>query len=322
MYISSKKVTILLALLLSAAPFSVAAQDSSCVIALPVTMTLASSLASTVPSTSVGFHAEIKNTGSVVIPDAMMVVDVVRSDLGERTIVDRFVVPQHITLFGNYTAQTDFVWKVPVDLSNGSYTVAMTLAPQAASAAQIFAAVGYPTATTSIVIQGGMQPSASVRLLAINGQPYQPLTIAHISQGGASITATVHNGSSAPYIGTVTWQLYAADAHIGDAPLDQKTDAVELHPGTDTGMIYSLANRTAGAYYLQGQLSNGHETTFFDVLLDSGTAAFGWTSCLHTSAPSAGKHTGRLVVVGSTILLIAIALFAQRRRNRGVSDRG
>ena len=321
MYISSKKVTILLALLLSAAPFSVAAQDSSCVIALPVTMTLASSLASTVPSTSVGFHAEIKNTGSVVIPDAMMVVDVVRSDSGERTIVDRFVVPQHITLFGNYTAQTDFVWKVPVDLSNGSYTVAMTLAPQAASAAEIFAAVGYPTATTSIVIQGGMQPSASVRLLTINGQAYQPLTVAYISQGGASIAATVHNGSIAPYIGTIRWRLYAADAHIGDAPLDDTTDAVELHPGTNARMIYSLADRAVGAYYLEGQLSDGQETTLFDVLLDSGTSAFGWTSCLRASSTGAAKYADRPVVVGLIILLIAGAWFVQRRRSVSISER-
>jgi hypothetical protein len=117
--------------------------------------------------------------------------------------------------------------------------------------------------------------------------------------------------------------LYSSKGVLSDIPLDQKTMSVELHPGTDTRVAYDLSNETESAYYLEGKLSDGRGTIYFDVLLDSGNAAFPWAGCVDMGGPATPPaSTKRLLAATGVLIIIIGGLYAIRAQRVHVSRRG
>src|SRR3989344_7580027 len=100
--------------------FAFAKTSDPCAAAsIPVTISLTSELVSTVPSASIGFYAEMQNTGSEIISDASLAIEVVRKDTG--TVIDRFVAPQPVAMLPQSSGKDGFVWKVPSGVDSGVY---------------------------------------------------------------------------------------------------------------------------------------------------------------------------------------------------------
>jgi hypothetical protein len=284
-------------------------------VAIPVTIALTSEISSTVPSASIGIYAEMKNTGVEIISDAMLAVDVKEKSSG--MIVDRFIVPQHITILPNSPAKASFVWKVPSEINSGKYILSATFVPTSGSRAEAFAHV-YPTATNDIAVMDGALVLASIRSLRANGSAYEAHTVARVAEeGGVSAVAAAENGMPAPYKGSIVWKLYAPDAGLNDAPLDIREQQVGLHPGTTDNLDYSLPTLSLGSYYLEGKLSDGRGATYFDMLLARENGAFAWTQCIVPSLAS-GSHPANTTIVASVVIaIIALGLvleFIERRR--------
>lgn len=304
-----------LALMILAAPFVAGAQTSgSCDASLPVTIALTSEIVSTVPSASIGIYAGMQNTGANAISDAALAVEVVQKDTG--AVIDRFVVPQRIAVFANSSAKAGFVWKVPSGTASGTYTVIATFAPKGAPRAEAFAHV-YPSASLDVHVDAGAATPASVRALTVNGSAYSPDTVARfVETGSVSVGAAVRNQAQGPYKGAITWRLYAPDATLFDEPLDSRETSVELHPEQSANMQYDLPTLTLGSYYLEGELSDGGSTSYFDILLAREDGAFAWTKCIAPAADSKSSSGNTILIVSVTALIIAVGVmweFAKRR---------
>ena len=270
---------------------------------LPATLTLTSELSSTVPSVSLGVYALVENKSNTTISDAALAVDVVEKATG--VSVDRFVVPQHLTVLAGSSAKLGFVWKVPPALSSGAYTLLATLVPPDAARADVFAHVLAPSATRDIKIVNGAPAGAKVEALKINGAVYQDRTIASITDDRAQVLETVVNAGAGPYKGTLTWRVYAPNASLSDAPLAVDTMPVELHPGMSLDVPYRLTDVSIG-YYLEGQLSDGQHVSYIDAWITRGDA-FKDLACLNASQ-SGALTLGTWLIIGIILAVLAAGL--------------
>ncbi|MBI5457710.1 hypothetical protein HY971_03230 [Candidatus Kaiserbacteria bacterium] len=306
---------LLLFFILLFSPLITHAQIDACAARLPITLTVSSELSSTVPSASIGFYTEMQNTSADLISDATLAVEVVQKDTG--TIVSRFVVLQPVTVFPNSSGKVGFVWKVPLNVNSGEYTVMVTFVPMGGSRAEAFAHV-YPTASRDVTISNGGAMPASVRALTVNGNIYTPDTVARVAkEGHVSAIAAASNDIQGPYKGAVVWRLYAPDATLSDQPIDTHEQSVGLHPQQSANIQYDLPALTLDSYYLEGELSDGHSTSYFDILLAREDGAFAWTKCLTTSTTPKNGSGNVIVVVSLIAAVIVIGVLweiAQRRR--------
>ena len=294
----------ILTLLIFAAPFVVSAKtDSSCPGSpIPVTISLTSELTATVPSASIGLYAEIQNAGADAISDAALAVEVVQKETG--AVVDRFVVPGRVAVFPQSAGKIGFIWKVPSGVDSGVYTLMATFVPKGGSRAQAFAQ-GYPTASRDITISGGAAVPAQIRSLTVNGSVYTPDTVARVAEvGSVSAVATASNQIQGPYKGAIMWRLYAPDATLFDKPLDSRETAVQLHPEQSANIPYNLPALSLGSYYLEGALSDGSSTSYFDILLAREAGAFAWTKCIASPAQKGGS--GNTLIVVSIIAAVLV----------------
>ena len=276
--------------------------DSCAAASIPVAISLTSELTSTVPSASIGFYTEMQNTGSEIISDASLAIEVVRKDTG--TVIDRFVTPQPVAMLANSSGKVGFVWQVPSGVDSGVYTLMVTFVPKDGSRARAFAQ-GYPTASREITISGGAAVPAQIRSLTVNGNPYSEHTVARVAEKArVTATAATGNGIQGPYKGAIRWRLYAPDATLFDEPLDSREASVQLHPEQSANISYNLPTLPLGSYYLEGELSDGRSASYFDVLLAREEGAFAWTKCL-TNSPASNGRSGNTVIV---LLLIAAVI--------------
>lgn len=305
----------ILVLVAFAMPFVAGAQAlNSCGASLPVTISLTSELTSTVPSASIGLYAEMQNAGTDPVSDASLAVEVVQKDTG--TVVDRFVVPERVAIFPNTSGKIGFVWKVPPGIDSGVYTLRATFVPKGGSRAQAFAQ-GYSTASRDITITGGATMPAQVRSLTVNGNAYEQDTIARVAEvGSVSAVAAASNQIQGPYRGAITWRLYAPDATLFDKPLDSRETSVELHPEQSVNIPYNLPTLALTSYYLEGELSDGASTLYFDILLSREDGAFAWTNCGTRDAVPAGNSANTTLVLSLIGLVVAAGLTWELVKNR------
>ncbi|OGG56668.1 hypothetical protein A3D71_03460 [Candidatus Kaiserbacteria bacterium RIFCSPHIGHO2_02_FULL_55_20] len=295
-------------------PIVASAQAAGCPAPLPVSLAVTSELSSTVPSASLGFFAEMHNSGTELISDATLAVEVLQRDTG--TIVSRFLVPQPVSVFPDTTGKVGFVWKVPLDINSGEYAVTVTFVPKGGSRAEAFAHV-YPTASRTVTVSGGGAVPASVSSIAVNGSVYSPDTVARVAKAGnVTAVAVASNDISGPYIGTLVWRLYAPDATFSDSPVDTQEQSVGLHPEQSAKIQYNLPALTLGSYYLEGQLINEHVTSYFDILLAREDGAFAWTNCIpHDTLPeSSPGNTTLLISVIALIIAIGVVWEVVKQR--------
>ena len=244
----------------------------------------------------------MQNTSAEIISDASLAVEVVQKDTG--TTIDRFVVPDSVTVFPNGISKKGFVWKVPLGTDSGVYTLMATLVPKGGSRAEAFAQV-YPTASRDISISGGATVPAQIRSLTVNGSVYTPDTVARVAEvGSVSAVAAASNQIQGPYKGAITWRLYAPDATLFDEPLDSREVQVQLHPERSADIPYNLPTLALGSYYIEGELGDGDSASYFDILLAREDGAFAWTKCIPTSPGSGSSNT--VIVFSIIAALIAI----------------
>lgn len=297
-------------------PAIVSAQVASCQAPLPVTLTVTSELSTTVPSASVGFYVEMQNSSADLVSDATLAVEVVQKDTG--AIVNRFVVPQPVSVFPDTTGKVGFVWTVPVEISSGEYAVTATFVPKGGSRAEAFAHV-YPTASRTVIVAGGDVLPASVRALSVNGTIYTPDTVARVAKAGnVSAVAAASNDIKGPYTGTLVWRLYAADATLSDPPVGTHEQSVGLHPEQSAKIQYDLPALTLDSYYLEGQLTNGHSTSYFDILLAREDGAFAWTKCISPAGAPKSAPANTWVIVAVIAAIIAVGVIWELRGQRRV----
>jgi len=286
-----------------AVPFVAFAQPlNSCGAPIPVTVSLTSELTATVPSASIGLYAEIRNAGADAISDAALAVEVVQKETG--TVVDRFVTPERVAIFPQSSGKIGFIWKVPSGVDSGVYTLMATFVPKGGSRAQAFAQ-GYPTASRDITISGGAAVPAQIRSLTVNGSVYTPDTVARVAEvGSVSVAAAASNQAQGPYKGSLTWRLYAPDATLFDEPLESREVSVQLHPERLADIPYDLPALSLTSYYLAGELSDGTNTSHFDILLSREDGAFAWTKC--TASPAQKGGSGNTLIVVSIIAAVLV----------------
>ena len=296
---------VILALIVFAAPFVVGAQTlGSCGASIPVTISLTSELTATVPSASIGLYAEMQNTGADAISDASLAVEVVQKDTG--TVVDRFVTPDRVAIFPNTSGKVGFVWKVPPGIDSGVYTLMATFVPKDGSRARAFAQ-GYHTASRDITISGGATMPAQIRSLTVNGNTYTQDTVAQVAEvGSVSAVAAASNQIRGPYKGAITWRLYAPDATLFDKPLESRETAVQLHPEQSVNIPYNLPALALTSYYLEGELSDGSSTSYFDILLSREDGAFAWTNCIPHDTSSESSPGNTTVLISVIALIVGI----------------
>ncbi len=300
-------------LILGLSPSLALAQSNACSADIPIAMHLESDFASTVPSASIGIYAVMENGSADIISNASLAVDVVKKDTG--AIVDRFVWPKTVTIFGASSAKAGFIWKVPGALESGVYTVNVTFAPDGAMRAAVYAHALYPHASLDITIKDGAPAGEHIRTLSVNGQPYTAWSVAPFSQGRLAATADTDNQSAAPYRGTLVWRTYAPGATLTDAPVNESTSILELHPGTSGVAAYDLP-QGGDAYYVEGQLKGVQRNVYFDILLDRGGAAFPWAGCMPAAQSAASPRAIATMAIVGAILVAGVAweLYERRRR--------
>ena|SRR3989344_450471 len=308
-------VVALTAAVIAAPTFTNAQFSSSCPASLPVTMSMTSELSSTVASASVGFHVLMMNQSAELIYNMTLAVDVVEKSTG--AIVDRFFVPQRVTLLQQSSGKADFVWKTSGGLASGEYAVKATLVPEGTPLSSIFSGALSPSATVDITIKKGDRPSASISTITVNGTEYHPHTIVRVAEGTAQVVVASGNSEGAPYKGTLTWRLYAPDATSTDAVLDARIEAVKLHPDASTDIRYILTDSTRDGYYLEGQLSDGRSFRYIDVWLSRTDTVFPWTKCIAGAGGTSNGQNSIVVVVSVIAAILALGAiweFAKRRR--------
>ena len=294
----------ILAFIMLVTPFVAGAQVPNSCAAIPVTISLTSELTATVPSASIGLYAEMQNASADAISDASLAVEVVQKDTG--TVVDRFVTPDRVAIFPNTSGKVGFVWKVPPGIDSGVYTLMATFVPKDGSRARAFAQ-GYPTASRDITISGGATMPAQIRSLTVNGNTYTQDTVAQVAEvGSVSAVAAASNQIRGPYKGAITWRLYAPDATLFDAPLDSRETAVELHPEQSANIPYNFPALALTSYYLEGELSDGASTSYFDVLLAREDGAFAWTNCIPHDTSSESSPGNTTVLISVIALIVGI----------------
>ena len=294
----------ILAFIMLVTPFVAGAQVPNSCAAIPVTISLTSELTATVPSASIGLYAEMQNASADAISDASLAVEVVQKDTG--TVVDRFVTPDRVAIFPNTSGKVGFVWKVPPGIDSGVYTLMATFVPKDGSRARAFAQ-GYPTASRDITISGGATMPAQIRSLTVNGNTYTQDTVAQVAEvGSVSAVAAASNQIQGPYKGAITWRLYAPDATLFDAPLDSRETAVELHPEQSANIPYNFPALALTSYYLEGELSDGASTSYFDVLLAREDGAFAWTNCIPHDTSSESSPGNTTVLISVIALIVGI----------------
>jgi len=298
---------VILALIVFAAPFVVGAQTlGSCGASIPVTISLTSELTATVPSASIGLYAEMQNTGADAISDASLAVEVLQKDTG--TVVDRFVTPERVAIFPDSSGKVGFVWKVPPGIDSGVYTLMATFVPKDGSRARAFAQ-GYPSASRDITITGGATMPAQIRSLTVNGTVYTSNTVAQVAEvGSVSAVAAASNQIQGPYKGGITWRLYAPDATLFDKPLESRETAVQLHPEQSVNIPYNLPALALTSYYLEGELSDGSSTSYFDILLSREDGAFAWTNCIPHDTSSESNPGNTTLLISAIALIVAIGV--------------
>jgi hypothetical protein len=274
-------------------------------------MTLTSELSATVPSASVGFRAKLQNQSDAILR-GQLYVDVVNKENGAS--VERFLVPQQFALLSKSAGESDFVWKTSGALTSGTYIVRATLVNASTTRADALSLALGPSAQTPITISDGV-PEASFSAIHVNGTQYQAGSVVRISSGSAQVVAATLNSTSAPFKGTLTWRLYAADALLSAAPLDTRTVVVDLHPGTTADVSYTLAQTSASGYYLEGALSDGKSTSYIDVWLAKDSTVFPELGCISagTMLP-VGSNTGLILAGIALVILIGVVWEVYEKR--------
>lgn len=270
-----------------------------------VTIRLASELTSTVPSASIGITAEFVNESDAIIADALLAVNVVDA---AGAIVDRFIAPHRVTMFAGSPAKTDFIWKLPASMRTGEYRVTASILPSTSPRSDAFSFQAGPVALRAIAVSDGASEGAEfvASETYVNGSAYDAYTVSHVATGEPiRVTAVIENQGNAPYMGTLTWRAYAGDALIEAQPLEERREAIELHPGEATTVRFEVSEDEAAAYYIEGALSDGMSARYTDVWIRRGeNGAFGWASCQAPFGAIGGMSVWAIALLSITALLV------------------
>lgn len=273
-----------------------------------VTLKLSTEISSSVPSTTIGITAMMQNTSSATIQDAVIVVDV-RAAEDTQTIADRFVASQHVTILANSSAEIDYEWNVPSDLTTGVYVMRATLVPAETPRAEAFTHAIGPTAELFFDIRDAKAGSASIISASVSGSAYDqqaPATFSEVTPV-VPIALMVENADVGPYIGALHWKVYAGDATFLDEPITVRDDVVELHPGTSAMVRYEMTQLSRPAYYVEAELAAGGGHRFYDIWLQrDGADAFKSFSC--TASLDGGRSVSGTMLMSLILVVILIAL--------------
>lgn len=290
------------------------------VAASSVEIVLSSEIAVTVPSAHVYVSYTITNKTATQITSATLVFDIAPASTTGQS-VQRFAAAKQINVSGGTVVKGGSVWNVPLNMPSGEYVITATLVPQNLSLSAALYESAIARATLPMGITGGVQSAAfAPHSLRVADVAYNAQSIASLQgEGDVPVSIQVLNTGTGPYIGAVTWRLYAYEASEGSPPLAETKMPVSIHPSASTTLTYTLPANMRGAYMLEAELSdNVSSLTQRAWLAREGSEP---SNCAHPTSSSTTR-TLYNVALGIVSLLAAGALwrfFVVARRTQHIA---
>lgn len=281
-----------------------------------VTLKLSTEISSTVPSTSIGIEATMENTLDVTVQDVMLLAEL-RDERG--SVVQRVEVPQRITILPRASAKAAFAFPMPAGLRDGEYRMYATAVPVTARRADALTFNIGPRAELAFIIHDGAPATAVQSGSSVGGAEYSGGRPAAVPTDISPIVVAreLRNDGDGPYRGTLAWRVYSHDATMTDAPIMQRTDTVELHPGAVDVREIDLSAPASPAYYIETELSDGVAHQFGDIWVqDSGSAALPGFSCdsvIRDVTRASGAILMSALLAVFLVVLIGVGVYVQRR---------
>lgn len=290
------------------APVFAYAQTAACGPVAPVSMTITGDLDKTTAGSDVGYVVRLQNNSENLVHDANIAVQLISN--ARQDAVVRFTLPEAIALLPESTGQTAISIPVPADTESGMYTVYATLIVPGTTRADAYSRVQQPFASAPLAVTGATD-AIYVKALQINGSGFQPHAIVRMTPGDQKLTANIANDTDAPYIGTVTWNVYAATSTVLSAPLASYQEPIELHPHTSGPVSYTFHNATATGYYIETTLAHGASKDAYDLWLRSDSVTFRELLC-HARGSAASSSPWRLWLSVALLVAAAALVYAGR----------
>lgn len=266
------------------------------------------SLATIAPSATVAFSGTITNQNPYPITDAVVYVKIFRSRGVEKNangndVVAFFPVKTPVNLKAHETMPLTITWNVPADAEPGNYQLATDVV--SSDRFELSGLVFTDDVVGSVAnfsVQG--DEKGAVRFdkdsVKIGDRPfsfaaYPPL----IPQGAGMVPvyAQVKNSTNAPFMGTITWNIYYWD-NVGKHLLDTQKQEVKVHPISSADVGVTVTDTHHSVYYVVGTFATDKgsesiadirfvrtgvtEPRFSFVAVDQGTAV----ACMHSTNSS------------------------------------
>lgn len=202
-----------------------------------------SSLQQTVASASVGFTANIQNSGISSYENAALAIEVRTASTSQ--IVDRFI-QTGISVAAGASTSTTFVWHTSGTLASGAYIVNVIFIPSGVGYGDAFSDPRLPRTSSTLSVVSGAQPS-----VVFSGPPTSPAP--------GEISLGITNTAKAPYRGMITWRVWKTGVGILAEPVTQETNEVEMLPSDSATVHYVLPHGESGVYYVQATLTTSDQ---------------------------------------------------------------
>jgi len=274
-----------------------------------VSITLSTELVSTVVGVPVGIHTILENISDEDLKDGALYARVRDGSKNTVSVIDEFVAAREVELAPRETKELDFVWQIPVGVTEGEYRLevyfvyprSLFLPPPSASSNDAAALTMHVGSDIRQVIR------IDVDEILVEGAEYAQEIGAYTYANNAPITVRVplKNRLNEPYKGTIKWRLYERGKGPLTEPVGGYTEEIKMHPKGTTELSYIIADASAGSYYLEAELSDGISKSLIAIpFLREGVCAS--ESSAYTTSGN-GREINLSWLVASALVVLAVA---------------
>lgn len=282
------------------------------------------SLASTAPGATIAFAGSITNNNPYPIPDAVVYAKIFRSRGGQKNVngnddVAFFAASKRVTLKAHESKPLTFTWQVPADAEPGGYLLATDVvsSDRFELSGLVFTDDVVGSLSNFSVTGNG---KGAVRFdkdsVMVSDQHFYFAALPPaIPQGAGAVPvkAKVSNSTSAPFEGTITWNVYFWDSVGNGHLLDTQKQELKVHPNSSSDVGVTVTDKAHPIYYVLGTFKTAdgsesnigirfsragiNEPRFNFVTVDQGIAV----ACIHSTGAAASPdgHVD-ITVVGNT----------------------
>lgn len=204
-----------------------------------ISVSLQSSLVQTVSDARVGLEATVNNGTPHLFQDAALAVSVADPS---GSIVDRFIVSR-VSVGAQGKFPVRFSWHVPLYAASGTYSVRASFVPS------VHSSYGSSWASSG--------SSAAVPITVFSHTPADGRFASDIALGEHIISVQDTNAQT-PFVGSLTWRVWAPDSDMLSTPL-QEVVPIQLLPGSSQWLSVPFSgDQMRSGSYVEAVLLQGN----------------------------------------------------------------